>query len=80
VHINLQVSFNIGILPTNRVGEPGIQGLAVIGMQGIGVNTPNAATVAAATTGLAGDEHMANGSIFCDRHSILNTGLNKQVR
>jgi hypothetical protein len=33
-------------------------------MQGIGVSTPSAAAVAAATSGLAGDMHMPNGMIF----------------
>jgi hypothetical protein len=33
-------------------------------MQGIGVSTPIAAAVAAATIGLAGDMHMPNGMIF----------------
>lgn len=34
------------------------------GTQGIGVKTPSAAAVAAATAGFAGDEHMPNGIIF----------------
>jgi hypothetical protein len=33
-------------------------------MQGMGVRTPMAATVAAATIGFAGDMHMPNGMIF----------------
>jgi hypothetical protein len=33
-------------------------------MQGIGVSTPNAAAVAAATAGFAGDMHMPNGMMF----------------
>jgi hypothetical protein len=33
-------------------------------MQGIGVSTPNAAAVAAATAGLAGDIHIPNGMMF----------------
>jgi 23S rRNA pseudouridine955/2504/2580 synthase len=40
------------------VGFEGIHGEAMIGMQGIGVNTPRAAAVAAATVGLAGFEHI----------------------
>ena len=46
------------------VAEPGIQGAGITGVQGIGVNTPKAAAVAAATAGLAGDLHMPNGKIF----------------
>lgn len=35
-----------------------------MGMQGWGVNTPKAAIVAAATCGLEGERHMANGMMF----------------
>lgn len=44
--------------------QPGVQGATVTGMQGIGVSTPKAAAVAAATIGLEGELHMANGGIF----------------
>jgi hypothetical protein len=44
------------MFPINTVGEPGVHGATVAGIHGIGVNTPNAAAVAAATVGLAGDE------------------------
>ena len=37
------------------VGAPGVHGEPVIGTQGMGVSTPNAAAVAAATVGLDGD-------------------------
>jgi hypothetical protein len=47
-----------------QVGEPGVQGAAVAGMQGIGVRTPKAAAVAEATMGLAMDMHMPNVGIF----------------
>jgi D-serine deaminase-like pyridoxal phosphate-dependent protein len=43
------------------VGEPGVQGATVLGMQGMGVSTRSAAAVAVATTGLAGDMHMPKG-------------------
>ncbi len=36
----------------------------VTGVQGIGVSTPSAAAVAAATAGFAGDLHMTNGRMF----------------
>lgn len=45
-------------------GEPGAHGAGVFGTQGIGVSTPMAAAVAAATCGLASDVHIANGGIF----------------
>lgn len=51
-------------MPIIIVGEPGIQGAIVVGMHGIGVNTPSAAAVAAATVGLAMLLHMPNGRIF----------------
>lgn len=43
---------------------PGVQGVTVAGIQGIGVNTPRAAVVAAATVGLARDVHIPKGSIL----------------
>jgi hypothetical protein len=46
------------------VGAPGTQGAGVFGMHGIGVSTPRAAAVAAATVGLAGELHMPKGMIF----------------
>src|SRR5215467_12011483 len=49
--------------PIITVADPGVHGV-VTGMQGIGVSTPSAAAVAAATVGLARDMHMANGGIF----------------
>jgi hypothetical protein len=42
------------------LGTPGAHGAGVAGTQGIGVSTPSAAAVAAATVGFAGDEHMPN--------------------
>lgn len=62
LHINVESFCSAGISPISTVGEPGIQGAAVAGTHGIGVNTPIAAAVAAATVGLAGQLHMPNGS------------------
>lgn len=64
LQINLDVLFKAGFPPTNTVGLPGAQGAAVTGIQGIGVSTPRAAAVAAATMGLAGELHMPKGAIF----------------
>ena len=47
--------------PTVTVGEPGAQGAATTGTQGIGVSTPSAAEVAAATVGFERLKHMPNG-------------------
>ena len=43
---------------------PGIHGAVMAGMQGIGVSTPMAAEVAAATVGLAIEEHMPKGMML----------------
>lgn len=64
LHMHLQVMLSAGTLAIMTVGEPGIHGAIVIGMQGIGVSTPNAAVVAAATMGLAMDMHMTNGGML----------------
>jgi len=58
------VLLSAGKLLINTVGAPTIQGAGVTGMQGIGVNTPNAAAVAAATMGLEGVVHILNGGIL----------------
>jgi len=52
------------MLPIITVGTPGVQGADVTGTQGMGVNTPSAAAVAAATVGLEGEEHMPNGGML----------------
>jgi hypothetical protein len=52
------------MLPSSKVGVPVTHGAGVAGTQGIGVSTPNAAAVAAATTGLAGDIHIPNGMML----------------
>ncbi len=46
------------------VGDPGVHGAGMTGTQGIGVKTPRAAAVAAATVGFASEEHMAKGGIL----------------
>jgi hypothetical protein len=46
------------------VGTPGVHGPGVLGMQGIGVKTPKAAAVAAATWGLDIDMHIPNGGML----------------
>lgn len=63
-HMALQLLFSVGMPPVRIVGDPGTQGATVMGMQGIGVNAPNAAAVAAATIGLAMLEHIPNVGMF----------------
>lgn len=55
---------NAGCPCTNTWGLPGIQGEVMAGMHGIGVNTPIAAEVAAATVGLDRVLHMPKGMMF----------------
>ena len=64
LHIHLHVLFTAGLPPTNTVGDPGAQGAEITGVQGIGVNTPPAAAVAADTCGFAIDVHIPNGMMF----------------
>ena len=49
-HLELLVKAEKLLIVT--VGEPGVQGAVVTGMQGMGVSTPKAAAVALATVGL----------------------------
>lgn len=63
-HINWQLLFSVGLLPIMTVGDPGVQGAVVTGIQGCGVKTPMAAEVAAATWGLLRVLHTPNGMIF----------------
>lgn len=50
--------------PLVTLGTPDNQGAANDGRQGIGVSTPSAAAVAAATTGFAGHWHIPNVGIL----------------
>jgi hypothetical protein len=63
-HINVQVLLIVGFIPMVTVGEPGVQGADVTGMQGWGVKTPCAAEVAAATCGFDRVVHMPKGITF----------------
>lgn len=57
----LQVWETAGMLLTVTVATGGTHGAMVIGIQGIGVKTPKAAAVAAATIGLDGVMHITKG-------------------
>jgi hypothetical protein len=63
LHMHWLVLFRAGMPPIMTVGDPGVQGV-VTGTQGIGVRTPSAAVVAAATVGLANELHIPNGGMF----------------
>ncbi|BAY54565.1 response regulator receiver sensor signal transduction histidine kinase [Leptolyngbya boryana NIES-2135] len=62
--LQIAVFGRAGILPIFTLIAPGDQGLTIAGIQGMGVRTPKAAAVAAATAGFAIELHMANGKIF----------------
>lgn len=63
-HIQVQVLLRAGMLLIITVELPGIHGAEVIGVQGMGVSTPSAAAVAAATAGFAILIHIAKGLMF----------------
>ena len=62
-HMHLLDASSAGMPRRSTVATPGVQGV-VTGTQGIGVSTPSAAAVAAATVGLAGERHMPNVGMF----------------
>lgn len=64
LHMHLHVLFTAGFPPTRTVGEPGAHGAAGTGIHGIGVRTPSAAAVAAATCGFAKEVHIPKGIMF----------------
>jgi hypothetical protein len=64
LHVKVDVLLRADFLLTKTVGEPGVHGAVVTGIQGCGVSTPWAAVVAAATCGLDKVVHMPKGRIF----------------
>lgn len=62
-HMHFDELLRAGMFATSTVGAPGTHGV-VTGTHGIGVSTPRAAAVAAATVGLEGDMHIPNGGMF----------------
>jgi len=63
-HMSLQLLSSAGILPMVTLALPGAHGAAVTGTHGMGVRTPNAAVVAAATVGFDGELHIPKGGMF----------------
>jgi hypothetical protein len=64
IHMSTELLLRAGAPPTITVGEPGDQGAVVTGTQGMGVRTPKAADVAAATAGFVGVVHIPKGMTF----------------
>lgn len=71
-HIALEILVKAGFPDTKTVGLPGDQGAVIMGIQGCGVNTPNAAAVAEATAGFAKDVHIPNVGKFIAVLSIID--------
>ena len=63
-HTHCDELFSAGLLAMSTVGDPGAHGAGMTGMHGIGVSTPSAAAVAAATVGLDNVWHMPNGGML----------------
>jgi hypothetical protein len=64
MQVSFELSLSAGMPQTNTVEAPGAHGAGVAGTQGMGVSTPSAAAVAAATTGLDGLWHIPKGGMF----------------
>src|SRR4051812_13873132 len=64
MQFSVELLFKAGWLVSMTVGEPGDQGMGVLGRQGPGVGVPSAAAVAAAVAGLPWDMHGPNGLMF----------------
>src|SRR5215467_13519556 len=64
MHISVHWLSSVGMLPRLTLEAPGVHGETVTGIHGMGVSTPKAAAVAAATEGFDGDMHIPNGMMF----------------
>src|SRR5437868_11100249 len=62
--LHVQGAVSAGMLPINVFAAPGFHGPTGTGTHGIGVSTPSAAAVAAATVGFDRDVHIPNGGMF----------------
>lgn len=62
--MSFEFTFTAGRFLIKTLGFPGAQGAGILGMHGIGVSTPMAAEVAAATVGFAKDIQFPKGIMF----------------
>jgi hypothetical protein len=64
------------------VAAPGVQGAGITGRQGMGVSTPIAAAVAAATAGLLGVQHIPKGTMLTigTQSKMLAAGVGAAIR
>ena len=58
MHISLLFLVRVGKPWVDTMTLPGVQGATVLGTQGMGVSTPQAAEVAEATVGFAKERHI----------------------
>jgi hypothetical protein len=87
--MHCEPAVNAGVPPMSVLAAPGTQGAVIVGTHGIGVRTPSAALVAAATVGLARLEHIPNGGMFtpvivlvmtaAGRPSIVTRGVGRAL-
>src|SRR5690606_18067592 len=63
-HVHREVRTAAGMPPTSVVVAAGDHGATIVGRHGMGVSTPSAVAVAAATCGLAREVHIANGGML----------------
>jgi hypothetical protein len=80
MQVHIDILSSAGILPSITVAAPGVHGAVVAGTHGIGVSTPRAAAVAAATSGFAGLMHIPNGAMFAigAKSMIVAAGILEQ--
>jgi hypothetical protein len=81
MHMHVQALWSAGMPPIVVMVAPGVHGDVVAGTHGCGVNTPNAAAVAAATCGLARLRHMPNEAMFAigAKSMMFAAGISEQV-
>jgi hypothetical protein len=80
-HEHVDAAVTTGWPPTSTFGEPGVQGPRMTGAHGIGVSTPSAAAVAAATAGFAGERHIPNvGTFSSGTESVIAAAGREQPR
>jgi hypothetical protein len=76
MHMHVSEASKHGPIGDIIFGFDEIHGAVVAGIHGIGVSTPSAAAVAAATVGFEGDEHIPNDAMLSSgtKSMIVATG------
>ena len=76
-HWQVDPATSTGTPPAVVCGAIGIHGAGTAGTHGIGVSTPSAAAVAAATVGFASDWHIPNGAMFAPGATSVMTATGR---